>query len=110
MQELFMRIEDEGLTVRETEAAVSETPEPPPEEPEDVEERERTPQPADPHIEEVTQRLRMNLGTKVTVIPKSSGGGSIHITYHDAEDLERLLSQIAPQSHRSYGSPLTGEH
>lgn len=104
MREVFMQIEEEDLTVRATEALVKEAPQPPTEEEEETEETEETaaPQPSDPHIEEVTRRLRLNLGTKVVVLPKSSGGGSIHITYHDAEDLERLLSMIAPRQPRSY--------
>ncbi len=102
MYELFERIEEEGLTVRETEALVKEPPQAIEDEEEEPEEDTSEPELTDPHIEEVTQRLRMNLGTKVAVIPKSSGGGSIHITYHDAEDLDRLLSKIAPRAPRSY--------
>lgn len=103
MYELFQRIEAEGLTVRETEALVKETPEEIEPEPEEDEERPApTATPADPHIEEVTRRLRNNLGTKVVLMPKSNGGGTIHITYHDSEDLERLLALIAPRQPRSY--------
>ncbi|MFO8080002.1 MAG: ParB/RepB/Spo0J family partition protein [Armatimonadota bacterium] len=107
MHELFERIEEEGLSVREAEALAREAPEPAAEEDfeaEDEDEEEKTPdlQPGDPHIEDITRRLRNNLGTKVAVLPKSSGGGTINITYHDAEDLERILTMIAPRHPRSY--------
>jgi ParB family transcriptional regulator, chromosome partitioning protein len=103
MHGLFARIEEEDLTVREAEAAAREAPEPEDEQSEESEERAVVaPQPGDPHIEEVTRRLRDNLGTKVAVMPKSKGGGTIHIAYHDAEDLDRILSLIAPKHPRSY--------
>jgi len=104
MHAIFQRIVDEGLSVRETEALVRETP--PIEESEHQEQPGGEPlpgaQPTDPHIQEVTRRLRDNLGTKVAVLPKSKGGGTIHIVYHDAEDLDRLLAMIAPRQPRSY--------
>lgn len=102
MMAVFTQVEEEGLTVRETEALVKTA-----EETEEIEEEvgESTPpppQPTDPHIEEVKRRLRDRLGTKVTILPRSKGGGTIHITYHDAEDLDRILSLIAPGGPRSY--------
>ena len=104
MFDLFSRIEEEDLSVRETEAIAREVPEPAVED--DLEEEEEPESEAvratDPHIEDVTRRLRNNLGTKVVVLPKSNGGGTINITYHDAEDLDRILTQIAPMHPRSY--------
>lgn len=105
MHELFKRIEEESFTVREAEAAARQAPGELEEELEiedEVDEEPATPQPTDPHIEEVTRRLRDNLGTKVVLLPKPKGGGSIHIVYHDAEDLDRLLAKIAPRQPRSY--------
>lgn len=103
MMALFARIEEEGLTVRETEAMTREPEEPDAESDAAVgESGPPAPQPTDPHIEEVKRRLRDHLGTKVTLLPRSKGGGSIHITYHDAEDLDRILSLIAPGGPRSY--------
>jgi ParB family chromosome partitioning protein len=103
MMAVFERIEAEGLNVRETEALGRAVPE---EEPaaEVGESAPPRPQPTDPHVEEVKQRLRDRLGTKVTVIPRSRGGGTINITYHDAEDLDRLLALIAPVGSRGYGT------
>lgn len=102
MHDLFTRIQEDDLTVREAEALAREAPEPLAEEDEDEEKQQPAPRPTDPHIEEIAQRLRINLGTKVAVLPKSGGGGTIHIVYHDAEDLERLLAMIAPRQPRSY--------
>jgi ParB family chromosome partitioning protein len=103
MMAVFERIEAEGLNVRETEALGRAVPE---EEPaaEVGESAPPRPQPTDPHVEEVKQRLRDRLGTKVTVIPRSRGGGTINITYHDTEDLDRLLALIAPVGSRGYGT------
>ena len=103
MMAVFERIEAEGLNVRETEALGRAVPE---EEPaaEVGESAPPRPQPTDPHVEEVKQRLRDRLGTKVTVIPRSRGGGTINITDHDAEDLDRLLALIAPVGSRGYGT------
>lgn len=102
MMAVFQRIEAEGLNVRETEALGRAVPEEEPEA-EVGESAPPRPQPTDPHLEEVKRRLRDRLGTKVTVIPRSRGGGTINITYHDAEDLDRLLALIAPAGSRGYG-------
>lgn len=102
MHEVFRRIADEGLSVREAEALVRDTPQVQPEmEGEDGQGIEPA-QAGDPHIDDVIRRLRDNLGTKVAVLPKSKGGGTIHIVYHDAEDLDRLLAMIAPRKPKSY--------
>lgn len=102
MHEVFRRIADEGLSVREAEALVRDTPQVQPEmEDEDGQVIEPA-QAGDPHIDDVIRRLRDNLGTKVAVLPKSKGGGTIHIVYHDAEDLDRLLAMIAPRKPKSY--------
>lgn len=103
MMAAFQRIEAEGLNVRETEALSRAVPE----EEREPEVGESTPpatQPSDPHVEEIKQRLRDRLGTKVTVLPRSRGGGTISITYHDAEDLDRLLAIIAPAGPRTYST------
>ena len=98
MHDLFTRIQEDDLTVREAEALAREAPEPLAEEDEDEEKQQPAPRPTDPHIEEIAQRLRINLGTKVAVLPKSGGGEYPH--RHDARDL-RLLAMIAPRQPRS---------
>lgn len=105
MEEVFTAIRRDGLTVRQTEEMAREVPEPefePESVDEEEEERPPTPQPSDPHVEAVKRRMRDHLGTKVTLLPRSSGGGSIHISYHDAEDLDRIISLIAPSGPRTY--------
>lgn len=103
MREVFERIEAEELNVRETEELCREAPAPVVEdEDEDEGAPPPTPQPTDPHIEAAKRRLRDRLGTKVTILPRAKGGGNIHITYHDAEDLDRILSLIAPSGPRTY--------
>lgn len=107
MHEVFEIVREEGLTVRETEELTRRVPEPEPEEEVDAQDDLKepappSPQPTDPHIEAVKRRLRDRLGTKVALLPRSSGGGSIHISYHDAEDLDRILSLISPSGPRSY--------
>ena len=102
MHEVFRRIVDEGLSVREAAALVRDTPQVQPEmKDEDGQGPEVAPA-GDPHLDDVIRRLRDNLGTKVAVLPKSKGGGTIHIVYHDAEDLDRLLAMIAPRKPKSY--------
>jgi len=101
MMALFERIEADDLTVRHTEALAREADEAEADQ-EAGEEPPAAPQPTDPHVEEVKRRLRDQLGTKVTVLPRGKGGGTIHITYHDVEDLDRILSLIAPGGPRSY--------
>ncbi len=98
---LLERIEADDLTVRHTEALARDADEPDADQ-EAGEEPPPAPQPTDPHVEEVKRRLRDQLGTKVTVLPRAKGGGTIHITYHDVEDLDRILSLIAPGGPRSY--------
>jgi ParB family chromosome partitioning protein len=98
LYELFERMQREGLSVRESERLAREEPEKPAEEPE-----ERAPaEPSDPHLEEVKNLLRDRLGTKVVLLPRPRGGGTIHITYHDGEDLDRIFSIIVPRRPSTY--------
>jgi len=93
MFEVFEMIARHGLSVREVEQIVRDQGQ----EAEPAEEKP-TPRPKerDPYLEDAKRRLRDALGTKVTLLPKAAGGGTIHITYHDDEELDRLLTTIAP--------------
>lgn len=51
---------------------------------------------ADPHLAAARDRLQETLATKVRITPKAGGGGTIRVTYHDDEELNRLLDAIAP--------------
>jgi ParB family chromosome partitioning protein len=48
---------------------------------------------SNPFIEEISNRLRRTLGTKVNLRPKKDGG-EIRIEYYSDEDLERILSKL----------------
>ena len=100
MFELFEMIEKHGLSVREIEQLARDHAEGDQEQPPDMPEP-RKPE-TDPYIEDAKKRLRDALGTKVTLLPKSRGGGTIHISYHDDEELDRLLNMIAPSGPASY--------
>jgi len=95
MFEVFHMITEQELSVRQVEKLVSQQPDEPEEE-EEPEEPARRRQETDPYLEDAKRRLRDTLGTKVVLLPKSSGGGTIHISYHDDEELDRLLGMIAP--------------
>ena len=93
MFEIFAMITRHGLSVRQVEQMVREQQMT---EEADEEKPEPAPRERDPYLEEAKRRLRNALGTKVTLLPKPSGGGTIHISYHDDEELDRLLHLIAP--------------
>jgi ParB family chromosome partitioning protein len=57
--------------------------------------------PADPNLADLEERLQRVLGTKVRIRPRKRGG-SIHIAYHDAEELDRLAALLDPPTSR-YG-------
>ncbi len=93
MFEIFAMITRHGLSVRQVEQMVREQQMT---EEADEEKPKPAPRERDPYLEEAKRRLRNALGTKVTLLPKPSGGGTIHISYHDDEELDRLLHLIAP--------------
>ncbi len=98
LEEVFQRIERDALSVRETEELVRAEPDKPSEHPE----KPTPPEPSDPHLEDAKRRLRDRLGTKVVLLPRPRGGGTIHIVYHDDEDLGRILDIISPGEPASY--------
>jgi len=50
---------------------------------------------ADPYIVEAIERLQSALGTRVEIRPRRAGGGRILCSYHDAEELARLVDSMA---------------
>lgn len=80
--QLWKRIVEEGLTVRDTE---SEAPVRKP-----VVRRRRLP----PEIQEAESRLQHHLGTRVRIRVRPKGRGQIAIEYYSAEELDRLLDLI----------------
>jgi ParB family chromosome partitioning protein len=101
--DILQMIEDHGLSVREIERIVRDHEEKPDVDTSNMEVPGEPARPeTDPYIEDAKKRMRDTLGTKVTLLPKSKGGGTIHITYHDDEELDRLLNIIAPPGPASY--------
>jgi len=93
LHEVFQRIEREGLSVRQPEELARAQPEA---------DKAVPREPSDPHLEDAKRRLRDRLGTKVVLLPRPRGGGTIHIVYHDDEDLDRILGIISPGGPASY--------
>ena len=90
-----------SLTVRETEAYVRDSTSPAVAAGLD----QAPPAPAaearlhDPNLAEVEERLQSLLGTKVRVKARKRGG-TIQITYHNTDELDRLISRLDPPTSR----------
>lgn len=89
---VWRQVEERGLSVRETEALVRQSPARRAKEP-----KTETMRAPDPHLEDVADRLQEALATRVTVQAKRDGGGAIVVHYHNPEELERLLDLISPE-------------
>ena len=84
---IAQKIFDEKLSVREVEKlvkALHKPPKPPKEE-------NKTLQAI---YQEISERLKQSLSTKVSVSAKQNGAGKIEIEFYNHEDLERLLERI----------------
>ena len=84
---IAQKIFDEKLSVREVEKLVKylhKPPKPPKEE-------NKTLQAI---YQEISERLKQSLSTKVSVSAKQNGAGKIEIEFYNHEDLERLLERI----------------
>jgi ParB family chromosome partitioning protein len=86
-QALALRIENEGLSVRETERIVANL-------------REARPGPVrrtrrvkDPHIRDLEDRARRRLGTKVSIDYKN-GKGKVTVMFYSDDDLQRFLEAL----------------
>ena len=84
-----MRIIQNGLSVRETEAYVKKLTRParphaePPE-----------PPPLDPNVRAALDDIATALGTKVRLVSRTESSGRLEIEYYSAEDLDRIYSVI----------------
>ena len=85
---LFEAVREQGLTVRDTEGLVREALAPTPEPASDSQEVRPRP---DANLLDVQERIQQALATKVQIRQNRRGGGKIQISYHDAEELERLV-------------------
>ena len=84
---LAQRIFDEKLSVREVEKLVKDLHKPP----KPPKEENKTLQAI---YQEISERLKQSLSTKVSVSAKQNGAGKIEIEFYNHEDLERLLERI----------------
>lgn len=85
---IAQKIFDEKLSVREVEKLVKNLGKP-----------TREPKAENKTLEaiynDITERLRQSLSTKVSINAKENGAGKIEIEFYNHEDLDRLLEQIA---------------
>ena len=84
---IAQKIFDEKLSVREVEKLVKDLHKPP----KPPKEENKTLQPI---YQEISERLKQSLSTKVSVSAKQNGAGKIEIEFYNHEDLERLLERI----------------
>lgn len=84
---IAQKIFDEKLSVREVEKLVKDLHKPP----KPPKEENRTLQAI---YQEISERLKQSLSTKVSVSAKQNGAGKIEIEFYNHEDLERLLERI----------------
>ena len=83
---IAQKIFDEKLSVREVEKLVKDLHKPP-----KPPKEEKTLQAI---YQEISERLKQSLSTKVSVSAKQNGAGKIEIEFYNHEDLERLLERI----------------
>ena len=48
-------------------------------------------------VHDAEGRMRERLGTQVVIQNRSDGGGKVTVSYHDAEELDRILNLVAPR-------------
>lgn len=84
---IAQKIFDEKLSVREVEKLVKDLHKPP----KPPKEENKTLQVI---YQEISERLKQSLSTKVSVSAKQNGAGKIEIEFYNHEDLERLLERI----------------
>ena len=84
---IAQKIFDEKLSVREVEKLVKDLHKPP----KPPKEENKTQQAI---YQEISERLKQSLSTKVSVSAKQNGAGKIEIEFYNHEDLERLLERI----------------
>ena len=84
---IAQKIFDEKLSVREVEKLVKDLHKPP----KPPKEENKTLQAI---YQDISERLKQSLSTKVSVSAKQNGAGKIEIEFYNHEDLERLLERI----------------
>lgn len=85
---LAQKIFDEKLNVRDVEKLVKNLSKP-------IKVKEKKEDPAlDVIYNDIGEKLKQKLSTKVTVTPKGNGAGKIEIEFYNHEDLDRILDMI----------------
>lgn len=84
--ELAQEIFDKKLSVRETEKLVKNIGKPVKVKKEAVKDEK-----LEVIYQDISEQLKLELGTKVTVIPKENGSGKIEIEFYSNDELERLI-------------------
>ena len=84
---IAQKVFDEKMSVREVEKLVK-----------DLHKPEKAPKKENKSLEVIYQnienRLKESLGTKVSISPKNNGGGKIEIEFYNHDDLDRLMEQL----------------
>jgi ParB family chromosome partitioning protein len=80
----------EGWSVRQ----IEEFTKPPAETTDEIVARKTNPKPVDPNVRAAITELERVLGTRVRIMTKSKGKGSIELEYYSDEDLDRIYSLI----------------
>ena len=84
---IAQKVFDEKMSVREVEQLVK-----------DLNKPEKAPKKENKSLEVIYQnienRLKESLGTKVSISPKNNGAGKIEIEFYNHDDLDRLMEQL----------------
>lgn len=86
---LAQRIFDEKLSVREIEKIVKNIGKPA-----KVKKDKNIDENLQVIYQDISEKLKMKLGTKVNVVPKENGSGKIEIEFYSHDELDRILDQI----------------
>ncbi len=84
---IWKKILNEGLSVRNTEKMARDAANPV------KKEKKTVPSKKDYYLEEMENKLRIKLATKVNIKPRANGG-VIELEYYDSDDLDRLVNVI----------------
>jgi ParB family chromosome partitioning protein len=90
---LMEKVVREGWSVRQTERSVQAA---------NVEGRQGSSSPVTakdqaPWVQDAERRMRERLGTQVVIQSRADGGGKLIVSYHDSEELDRVMNAIAPR-------------
>lgn len=87
---IAQRVFDEKLSVRDVEKLVKNLNKPEKNKKEVIEDKS-----LDIIYQNVAEKLKQSLGTKVAVLPKENGSGKIEIEFYNHDDLERLIDLLS---------------